>query len=295
MMVPAKVSVDERRGGRSATRFVSRFGVHLAVLFISIVWVVPILGLLITSLRTNSAALTAGWWTVINDAGLTLSAFRTALVEGQMGRGLVNSFLIAIPTNVVLVVLAAVTAYAFSTMRFRGKDVLFLLIVAMLAMPPQVTLVPLFSLFTRLGLAGEYASVWIFQVGFGLPLGLLVMRTFFDSLPRSLIEAAAVDGASPLTTFLRIAVPISLPALASVLILQFITSWNDLLAPLVFLGGGSNAPTTVLIAGLQNSETSDTVTAVAAAALISVVVPLVIFFALQQYYSRGLMSGAAKG
>jgi alpha-glucoside transport system permease protein len=276
-------------------RFLARFGVHLTVLFIVAVWITPLLGLIVTSMRRSSAAVVSGWWTVFNDAGLTFQAFQDAIVDGQMGHGLVNSFLIAIPTNVLLVAVATVTAFAFSTMRFKGKDILFLSIVAMLALPPQVALLPLFKLFTQLGLSGEYASVWIFQVGFGMPMALLVLRTYFDSIPHSLYEAAEMDGASPLTTFLRIILPISLPAISSVVILQFISAWNDLLAPLVFIGGGENAPTTVLIAGLSTAETTDNTTVTAAAALISMIVPLIVFFLLQRYYSRGLIAGSSKG
>ncbi|MFF2050264.1 carbohydrate ABC transporter permease [Leifsonia sp. NPDC058194] len=291
----ATTARKRRRPRRTAGGFLARFGVHIAVLIIVAVWVLPIIGLLVSSFRTGAASAVGGWWTFLNDAGLTTEAYRKALVEGQMARGTLNSFLITIPTNVILVAISAVTAYAFSTMNFRGKNAIFLLIVGMLAMPAQVALAPLFSLFTSIGLSGQFASVWIFQAGFGLPLGLLVLRTYFDSIPSSLHEAALIDGASMLTTFIRVILPISLPALASVLIMQFITAWNDLLAPLVFLGGGQNAPTTVLIAALANSETSDTTTTTAAAALISLVIPLAVFLFLQRYYSRGMTAGATKG
>ena len=208
---------------------------------------------------------------------------------------IVISLLVTLPANMTLVMFAALTAYVFGVMQFKGRDVIFLLVIAMMALPAQMTLAPLFTLFSAIGLSGEFASLWIFQVGFSLPLSVLILRNFFSSLPTDIFEAADVDGASAARTFFSIALPLSLPGLFTVLIYQFIHSWNDLLVPLVLIGGGDKAPVTVQIAGLATSASADNQTLVAASALISLVIPLTVFFALQKYYVRGFLSGAVKG
>jgi alpha-glucoside transport system permease protein len=271
----------------------ARIAVHVTVVLICLAWIVPIVGALVSSFRTSAAASESGWWQVFTDGGLSLNAFRTAFASGQLSRSLLNSVLVALPSSLLLVAVAAVTAYVFATMQFRGRNVLFLAMCATLVLPHQLALEPLFILFTKLGLSGQYASLWMFQIGFALPLSILILRESFASIPKSLYEAAEMDGASPARTFLAIAVPAALPGMASVLILNVISSWNDLLAPLLFLGG-RDATVTVQIAGLVNSADRDNTTAVAAAAIASIVIPMVIFLLLQRYFVRGFMSGAVK-
>lgn len=293
-MMTAVTSTRRRVRSSSLSTFVARYTTHIVVILICVVWIIPAIGMLVTSFRTAGDAAVTGWWTAWSTS-FSFDSYNQAVTQGGVGRGLVNSLLITLPANTALVFVAAVTSYVFGVMRFKGRDVLFLLIIAMMALPAQMTLAPLFALFQTIGLAGEFASLWIFQVGFSLPLSILILRNFFSSIPQDIFEAADVDGASAVRTFFSVALPLSLPGLFTVLIYQFIHSWNELLVPLVLIGGGAKAPVTVQIAGLATSASADNQTLVAAAALISLLIPLGVFFALQKYYVRGFLSGSVKG
>ncbi|WP_157814010.1 carbohydrate ABC transporter permease [Microbacterium sp. BR1] len=247
-----------------------------------------------SSFRTDADVKSSGWWTMFTNPSFTRMNYVGAFEVFDLAPSLANSVLIALPVAIITVVVAATTAYVFTFVEFRGRDTLFVLVIALVAVPPQVMLVPLLQVLNALGLGGEVAPLWLIEAGFGLPFGVLLLRAGFSGIPMSLMDAAAVDGASRLTTFLRIILPLSLPSLIALAVFQFLWSWNDLLFPLVFLGPQNDgAPITVNIAGLVQSNGQGE-NLVAAATTVSIILPLVIFFALQRYFVRGITAGAVK-
>jgi alpha-glucoside transport system permease protein len=269
--------------------------VHLTLLVVGVAWLVPLAGLLVYSFRTIADSATSGWWSALVKPWFTVTNYRDAWVTGGIGQAVVNSTLITLPTTAITVVICAVCAYALARMRFRGRMTLLAIVVSLLVVPPQLTLVPLLRLFNTLGLTGEVPSVWLFQAGFVIPFGTYLLHGFFRAFPEELLEAAALDGASVPRTFFSVVLPTSVPIVVALAIIQFMWSWNDLLVPLLFLGGGADvAPATVQIAGLVQS-TGGGLNALSAAALISMVPPVVVTLVLQRYFVRGMLGGAVKG
>ncbi len=269
---------------------------HAATILIALLWLVPTLGLLVSSLRPPALVASTGWWTAFQPPLLfTLENYQRVLTTNNMAQSFINSLFVAIPATVLPTLIAAFAAYAFAWMSFPGRDALFLLVVAFLVVPLQVTLIPVLQLFTQLGLTGTFLAVWLAHTGYGLPFAIYLLRNFFASLPSEMIEAAEIDGASPLMVFLRLVLPTSLPALGSLVIFQFLWVWNDLLVALVFLGGTpSVAPMTVTVSNLVNSLGQDW-QLLTAAAFVSMAVPMVLFFALQRAFVRGILAGSIKG
>jgi alpha-glucoside transport system permease protein len=212
-----------------------------------------------------------------------------------MGDAFINSLVVTVPATVIPITIAAFAAYAFAWLRFPGKSLLFAVVVALLVVPIQMTLVPLLRLYGDLGLTGNFLGIWLAHTGFGLPLAIYLLYNYISTLPHEIIESAAVDGASPFTTFTRLVLPLSFPALAAFAIFQFLWVWNDLLVALVFLGTGSR--TAILTAQLNElvGSRGEDWHLLTAGAFVSMVVPLVVFFALQRYFVRGLLAGSVKG
>jgi alpha-glucoside transport system permease protein len=258
-------------------------------------WLVPSIGLLITSFRTAEAALTTGWWTVILHPFQDWTIRNYTDVLNQGGRNaFVNSLVVSLPATVIPIFIAAFAAYAFTFMEFPGRDFFFILIVGLLVVPIQVALVPLLKIYGSVGLQGTFASVWLAHAAFGLPLAIFILRGYMTTLPRGVIESAKIDGASHYQTFWRLIVPMSVPALASFAIFQFLWTWNDLLVALIFLGPGEKEVLTVAVAGLVGAQQQGW-QLITAGAFISMVVPLLVFLGLQRYFVRGLTAGAVKG
>ncbi|NUT54096.1 MAG: carbohydrate ABC transporter permease [Saccharothrix sp.] len=294
---PSNKPAASPRSGRKPwwLRTLRRSPLHLTILVLCAIWLTPALGLLITSFRTPGDTAKSGWWDALTAPAFTVHNYTDALDGTDITDGLLNSLLIAVPTTVVTVLVSAFAGYAFAWMRFRGRGPLFLVVIGLLVVPPQVTLVPMMKLLDSLGLMGTVPAVWIYQVGFTLPFGIFLLRNFFAAMPKELLDAAQVDGAGQMRIFLKIVLPTSGPALASLAILQFIWSWNDLLTPLLFMGGQNDgAPVTVQIAGLVQS-TGEGQNLLTAATFLAVLLPLIVFFSLQRYYARGMMSGSVKG
>jgi len=266
---------------------------HTAVILIAILWNIPTLGLIVSSFRPPGLVSSTGWWTALAPPfQFTLDNYQRVLTTNNMGTSFINSLVISIPATIIPIAIATYAAYAFAWMRFPGRRTLFLILIALLVIPLQTTLVPVLRMFTSLGLNGTFPAIWLAHTGYGLPLTIYLMRNFIASLPADLFEAASIDGASPLTTFFRIVVPLSVPALASVAIFQFLWVWNDLLVALVFLGGTpSVAPVTVTVSNLVNSLGQNW-QLLTAAAFIASALPLVVFLALQRYFVRGLLAGS---
>jgi alpha-glucoside transport system permease protein len=277
-------------------RVLGRLVVHIVVISICAVWLVPTLSLLVTSLRSAALLLSSGWWHAFASPGqLTIGNYRQILEGGQLGRSFVNSLVIVAPVTVATVLIGAIAGYAFAWMPFRGERAILILLIGLLGLPVQVTLVPVLQLFSQLHLAGHFPAAWIAYTGYILPFAIFLMRSFFRRIPQDIIEAAQVDGATPVVTCFRIAMPIAAPALASLATLVFVWTWNDLLVSLVYLGSGpSVAPMPVTIANLIGSQGQGQ-ELLAAGAVLSLVLPVAVFFTLQRYFIRGIAAGAVKG
>lgn len=265
-------------------------------ILIGLLWSVPTFGLFISSLRPASLIQSSGWWTAfVPPWHFTIENYQQVIQAQGLGQAFLNSLIIAIPGTLLPSLLAAFAAYAFAWMKFPGRDWLFFGIVALLIIPIQITLAPVLSLFTTIGITGSYLAVWLAHTAYGLPFAIYLLRNFFGSLPSDLFESAHIDGASHLRFFFNIVLPLSVPSLASLFIFQFMWVWNDLLVALIFLGGRpERAPLTLTIANLVNSYGSN-YQVLTSAAFISMVLPLVIFFSLQRYFVRGILAGSVKG
>ena len=284
--------------------------VRITIAVIVILWLIPTVGVLVTSFRPEALVDSTGWWTALahpfRAAEWTLENYRLALNEG-FGNAFLNSLAVTIPSTVIPITIAAFAAYAFSWMHFKGRDVLFIVVVALLVVPLQMAIIPILRLynegatvgrlivFPKLELVGTFLGVWLAHTGFGLPLAIYLLRNFIGALPSSIIESARIDGADHFTIFWRLVIPLSVPALAAFAIFQFLWVWNDLLVAYVFLGGTQE--TSVLTVALRNlvGARGENWHLLTAAAFISMALPLIVFFALQKYFVRGLTAGAVKG
>lgn len=272
---------------------------HMAIVGIALIWSLPSVGLLISSFRPRNDVFASGWWTVFQHpfdfTQFQLNNYIHVLTTEGMGRAFLNSLTISIPSTVIPIAVAAFAGYAFAWMEFPGRQVLFVVVVGLLVVPLQMTLIPLLRVYNRLGLAGTFLGIWLAHTGYGLPFAVYLLRNFFGTLPKDLFESAFIDGASHLTAFFRLALPLSIPALASLAIFQFLWVWNDLLVALIYLGGTEAvAPLTLKMANLVNSLGQNW-HLLTAAAFVSMALPLVTFLALQRYFVQGILAGAVKG
>jgi len=271
---------------------------YVALGAVVLLWVVPTIGILLTSFRTREDAASGGWWELfLKPSGfgdLTFDNYQRAVQGTNLGEGFVNSLAIALPATFIPILVAAFAAYAFTFMKFPGRDILFVVVVAMLVVPNFVSFVPVLKIYRDLGMGGTFPAVWLFHVGFGMSLAIFMIRNYMATLPLTVIESAKIDGASHFQTFFRLVLPMSVPVLASFAIFQFLWVWNDLLVALVLLGPGENAPMTVSISQLlgQQGQNQELVTA---SGMFSMLVPIAVFLSLQRFFVRGLTAGAVKG
>lgn len=282
--------------GARLSRAVSRGPLHAAILVICALWMLPSVGLLVSSFRERQAIARTGWWTAFaSPTEFTLANYEQVLLTQGMARSFLNSLIIAGPATLLTMLVAALAAYAFSWMDIPGREWLFLLVVALLVVPIQLTLIPILRMFAGAGMTGTFPAIWLAHTAYGLPFAVFLLRNFFVALPKDLLESAFLEGASHFTAFSRIVLPLSVPALAALGIFQFLWLWNDLLVALVYLGGVRDvAPMTVTISNLVSSFGTQW-HLLTAAAFVSMVLPLVIFFALQRYFVEGILAGAVKG
>jgi alpha-glucoside transport system permease protein len=277
-------------------RFVQRTPLHITLLLICAVWILPAFTLLVSSFRPAAAVARTGWWEAFKvPFQWTLDLYRQSISAQGMGQSFINSLYITIPATIIPIMIAAFAAYAFAWMEFPGRNVIFVIVVGLLVVPLQMTLIPLLKLYNHLHLTGTFPGIWIAHTGYGLPLAVYLLRNFFGTLPKEMLESAELDGASGFTAFFRLILPLSVPAIASMAIFQFLWVWNDLLVALIFLGGYPQvAPLTVSIADLVSSLGAGW-QLLTSAAFISMLLPLFIFIVLQRYFVRGLLAGSVKG
>jgi alpha-glucoside transport system permease protein len=277
----------------AVTRFVSRGAVQIVLIVIALLWLVPAFGLMIASFRTAAASNRDGWWNaLLHPSELTLDNYRNLLDDSTMVDAFWNTVLITVPAVVLVVVFAALAAYAFAWIDFPGRDLLFLVVVGLLVVPIQVALIPVARLFGDLGIYGDRTGVVLFHVAFGLPFAVFLLRNYFAGIPRDLLEAARMDGASELTVFFRVVLPLGMPAVASLAIFQFLWVWNDLLVALVFADSQSQ-PLTLAIRN-QTRQFGASIDIISSGAFLSMIVPLIVFFAFQRYFVRGVLAGSVK-
>ena len=288
--------VGRRNTGRHRPRW-GRIALHVSLGVIIFVWLLPTLGMLVNSFRPAADVSRTGWWTALTPGGsFTTENYIHVLNQNGLLQGFINSLFITIPATIIPVAVASFAAYAFAWMKFPGRDALFIIVVGLLVIPLQTTFVPILRLFRDLGIAGDFLTIWLAHTGYGLPFAIFLLRNYMGGLPREVFESAAIDGASPATSFFRLALPMSVPAIAALVIFQFLFIWNDLLVAFVYLGASNaaNLPLTVLLANLSNSLGGEW-HYLMAAAFISMALPLLVFFGLQRYFVRGITGGAVKG
>ncbi|HEY5275667.1 MAG TPA: carbohydrate ABC transporter permease [Coriobacteriia bacterium] len=292
-------AVTPAAGPGRAARLVRRVPLHLVVVVLIVIWLIPTIGLLVNSLRPPEALTQSGWWTAIfSPSQFTLNNYAHVLAQSNITAGFVNSLFISIPATVIPIMVAAFAAYAFAWMKFPGRDILFVAVVGLLVVPLQSTFIPILQLYGPKGLniAGSFLTVWLAHTGYGLPFAIYLLRNFMGELPREVFESAAIDGASPVTSFFRLALPMTVPAIAALAIFQFLFVWNDLLVSLIFIGAQNpdNAPLTIVVSNLVSSLGGGW-QYLAAAAFVTMALPLAVFLALQRYFVRGIVGGSVKG
>jgi alpha-glucoside transport system permease protein len=272
--------------------------VRLSVLVICFLWTIPTLGLLVTSVRNPDLISDSGWWTALLHPFAadqwTLSNYQQVLDSGGMGAAFLNSLIVTVPSTVIPITIAAFAAYAFAWIPFRGRGILFVIVVGLLVVPIQMSLIPVLKLYSGASLYGTFLGIWLAHTGFGLPLAIFLLYNFMSQLPRDLFESAALDGASHLQTFIRIVLPLSIPALGAFAIFQFLWVWNDLLVALTFLGPSNDLrvmPTALYaLLGSRGGQWQ----LLTAGAFVTMALPLAVFLLLQRAFVRGILAGSVK-
>lgn len=296
--------------GRSVRGALSSVWGRVAVWGLVFLWTIPTFGTLVSSFRPELSVKTTGWWKWFTNPEFTFKNYTTVLGSSgdgvDLGHFFLNSVRITVPAALMSVGIALFAAYAFSWMTFKGRDWLYVAVISLLMVPLQMALIPLLRLFTGgahigtvtifpdLGLANSIPAVWIAHICFGMPFCIFILTNFVQALPREVIEAARVDGAGHLTVFTKLVVPLSVPAIASLTIFQFMYIWNDYLVGKVFGGAGANVPVVAKLAEVTGTR-GQSWHLLTASGMIAMLVPIAVFFALQRYFVRGLLAGAVKG
>lgn len=275
------------------TRALNKTPIHIFLGVVAIIWLAPTIGLLVTSFRPRSDIQATGWWEALTTMRFTLTNYEQVLQSNGLLQAFVNTMVISVPSTLIPLTLASMAAFAFSWVRFKFRDTLFLIVVALMMVPAQVVFIPVLQLFAPYRLTNGFIAIWLTHTAFALPFGIFLLRNFFITLPRDLIEAARIDGASVLGVFRTIVVPLSVPAIAAYGIFQFLWVWNDLLMALVFVQNGENFPLTRQISSLLSQYGTEW-HLLAAGAFILMIVPMAVFFALQRFFVQGLLAGSVK-
>jgi alpha-glucoside transport system permease protein len=302
----APVAIPEQpiaRVSKAGSRFwrapmLQSLPLRLSVLIICFLWTLPTAGLLVSSVRNPQLITRTGWWEgllhLFDKDQWTLQNYQQVLAANGMGDAFLNSLIVTIPSTVIPITIAAFAAYAFAWIPFRGRGILFTIVVALLVVPIQMALIPILKIYSGASLYGTFIGIWLAHTAFGLPLAIFLLYNFISQLPRDLFESASIDGASAFQTFIRIVLPLSVPALGAFAIFQFLWVWNDLLVALVFLGPGTDVrvmPTALFnLLGAYGGAWH----LLTAGAFLTMVVPLLVFLALQRFFVRGILAGSVK-
>ncbi len=266
--------------------------VHLLLTAVGLLWLIPTLGLFLTSIMPSDRFDTTGWWKVIAHPSLaTWQNYDRLFSNADITHSLLTTLYIAIGGTVLPILVGALAGYAFAWLEFPGRDWLFVGVIGLLVVPLQMALIPIFSLYNSVGIFDTVFSLILFHTAFGLPFAIFLLRNFFIGIPKDILESARIDGSSELRIFLRLILPLGLPAIASLAIFQFLWTWNDLLVALTF--GRDTRPITVAIFN-QLTEFGSNIEIIAPAAFVSLAIPLVVFFAFQRYFVQGLLAGSVK-
>ena len=289
---PPRAPVVEESAAARVLRVVAKAPVHLLLVVVGVLWLVPTLGLFITSLLAPEDFQERGWWQAFSEPSkLTFQNYEAVFDNDAIVEALVTTAIVAVGGTIIPIVVAAFAGYAFAWLEFPGRDWLFIVVIALLVVPLQVAPIPMFDLYNRLGIFDTSLSLILFHTAFGLPFAIFLLRNFFIGIPKDLMEAARIDGASEMRIFLRLILPLGLPAIASLGIFQFLWTWNDLLVALTF--GRETQPITVAIFS-QLRQFGANIELIAPASFVSLVVPLIVFFAFQRYFVQGLLAGSVK-
>ena len=276
----------------------SRVAINLTVLALIVIWTVPTLGLFITSFRDKQAISNSGWWTAFTNpqGSFTLDNYDKVLFGGDgLATAFLNTLAVTIPAVVIPILIAAFAAYGFAWLQFPGRRILFITVVGLLVVPLQIALIPVLKAYLAIDLNGTFLAVWLAHAGFGLALATYLLYNYISQLPKDIIESASLDGASHFTTFRTLILPLSMPALASFAIFQFLWVWNDLLVASTFLGTDKEVQVmTQALVSMTGSRGQDW-QLLTAGAFVSMIVPVLVFLSLQRYFVRGMMAGAVKG
>ncbi|MEU3501473.1 carbohydrate ABC transporter permease [Streptomyces hundungensis] len=277
-------------------RVASRAGggvLRIFLILVGLLWLMPTVGLLLSSLRSPADIASTGWWKTFADPSrLTFHNYAHLLDNSTITNSLWSTVAITVPATVLVVVIGSLAGYAFAWMDFPGRDWWFMVVVSLLVVPVQVALVPVAKLFGQVGIFETTVGVIIFHVAFGLPFAIFLLRNFFAEIPRELLEAARLDGAGEIRLFTRVVMPLGGPAIASLGIFQFLWVWNDMLVALIF-ADSKHPPITVALQQ-QVRQFGNNIDVLAPGAFVSMVIPLAVFFAFQRQFVSGVMAGAVK-
>ncbi|MGW1758253.1 carbohydrate ABC transporter permease [Streptomyces mirabilis] len=267
--------------------------VQAFLVIVGLVWVTPLAGLFLSSMRSAQDTAEGGWWTVLTSPGqLSFDNYSALLGNAGMTRAFWNTVLISVPATVLVVVIAALAGYAFAWLEFPFRDTIFLVVVALLVVPVQIGLLPVAKLFGALGLFGTIPGVVLFHVSYGLPFAIFLLRNYFAEMPKEMLEAARMDGGGEWRIFTQLVLPVGRPAIASLAIFQFLWVWNDMLVALLF-ADSSSQPLTVELQS-QIRQFGSNIDVLAPGAFLSLIVPVMVFFAFQRHFVQGVMAGSVK-
>jgi alpha-glucoside transport system permease protein len=273
-------------------RLAAKLPFQIFMMVVAAAWIVPTFGLLLTSLMPSDLIDKQGWWKVVSHPSqITFDNYDALFKNNDLMSALWTTAQIAVANTVILILVAAMAGYAFAWLEFPGRDALFVVVIGLLVVPLQVALIPIFSLYNDTGLFDTIIGLVLFHVAFGLPFGIFLLRNFFIGLPKDILESARIDGASELTIFFRLILPLGLPAIASLAIFQFLWTWNDLIVALTY--GRDTQPITVAIFS-QLRQFGSNIELIAPAAFLSLAIPLCVFLAFQRYFAEGLLAGSVK-
>jgi alpha-glucoside transport system permease protein len=292
LAAPIVVPKPQDSIARKIARLSAKLPFQIFMVLVAACWLVPTFGLLLTSLMPADVIDKQGWWKVVSHPSqITLSNYDALLKNHALTKALVTTAEIAVANTVILVIVAALAGYAFAWLEFPGRDILFVVVIGLLVVPLQVALIPIFSLYNSTGLFDTVIGLVLFHVAFGMPFAIFLLRNFFIGIPKDILESARIDGASEMTIFFRLILPLGLPAIASLAIFQFLWTWNDLIVALTF--ARDTQPITVAIFSQLRAFGSN-IELIAPAAFVSLAIPLVVFLSFQRYFVQGLLAGSVK-